>query len=139
LFFVHLWLQYSKNALNYKEKCRNTSNVFCDVSKIVVNSKILIVSGTPIRVIFSHTQHTHTESVHADPVKAACTLYYEPLAIPDIVNCTPMVLKVYSATWKRANENKWNSSHLIGCFGPISKTIMHNSQYLSPGWMTPGH
>ena len=23
LFFVQLWLQYSKNALNYKEKCRN--------------------------------------------------------------------------------------------------------------------
>jgi len=28
---------------------------FCDVSKIVVNSKILIVSGTPIRVIFQNS------------------------------------------------------------------------------------
>jgi len=27
---------------------------FCDVSKIVVNSKILIVSGAPIRVIFQN-------------------------------------------------------------------------------------
>ena len=29
--------------------------MFCDVSKIVVNSKILIVSGTPIRVIFQNS------------------------------------------------------------------------------------
>jgi len=55
LLFVHLWFQYSKNALNYKEKCRNIKNVFCDVSKIVVNSKILIVSGAPIRVIFQNS------------------------------------------------------------------------------------
>ena len=55
LFFVYAWFQYSKNALNYKEKYRNTQNVFCDVSKIVVNSKILIVLGTPIRVIFQNS------------------------------------------------------------------------------------
>ena len=28
---------------------------FCDVSKIVVNSKILIISGAPIRVIFQNS------------------------------------------------------------------------------------
>ena len=56
-FFVYLWFQYSKNALNYKKKkCRNTYlNVFCDVSKIVANSKILITSGAPIRVIFQNS------------------------------------------------------------------------------------
>ena len=27
---------------------------FCDVNKIVVNSKILIVSGAPIRLIFQN-------------------------------------------------------------------------------------
>jgi len=36
--------------------------VFCDVGKIVVNSKILIVSGMPIRVIF---QNLHC-STHPD-------------------------------------------------------------------------
>jgi len=46
---------YSKNALKYKKKCRNILNVLCDVSKIVVNSKIPIVSGTPIRVIFQNS------------------------------------------------------------------------------------
>ena len=34
--FVHLWFQYCKNALNSKEKFRN---MFCDVSKSVINSK----------------------------------------------------------------------------------------------------
>ena len=29
--------------------------MFCDVSKIVVNTKILIVSGAPIRVIFQNS------------------------------------------------------------------------------------
>ena len=54
-FFVNVWFQYSKNTLNYKEKCRNIENLFCDVSKVVVNSKILIVSGTPIRLIFRNS------------------------------------------------------------------------------------
>jgi len=28
LFFVYVWFQYSKNALNYKEKCRNSLMCF---------------------------------------------------------------------------------------------------------------
>ena len=44
-----------KNALNYKKKCEIFLKCFRDVSKIEVNSKILIISGTPIRVIFQNS------------------------------------------------------------------------------------
>ena len=47
---------------------------FCDVSKIVANSKILIISGAPIRVIFQNSvtyhddveAHDHTFSTTVD-------------------------------------------------------------------------
>jgi len=36
-------------------KCRNILNVLFDVTKIVVNSKIQIISGVPIRLIFQNS------------------------------------------------------------------------------------
>ena len=62
LLFVHLWFQYSKNALNYQKNVEIHKICFSDVRKPVANSKILIVSGAPIRVIFQNsvTYHTHT-------------------------------------------------------------------------------
>jgi len=42
-------------TLKYKKKCEIFLKCFCDVKKIVVNSKILIISGTPIRVIFQNS------------------------------------------------------------------------------------
>ena len=47
LLSVHLWFQYSKNALNCKESVEIFKICFCDVSNVTVNSKVLIVSGTP--------------------------------------------------------------------------------------------
>ena len=55
IFFLFI---YGSNAVKMLWITRKSVEIFkicfCDVSKIVVNSKILIISGTPIRVIFQN-------------------------------------------------------------------------------------
>jgi len=52
LLHIHLWFQLVKILWNTRKSVEIFKICFCDVSKIVVNSKVLIVSGKPIRVIF---------------------------------------------------------------------------------------
>jgi len=117
--------------LNYKKKCEIFLKCFCYVSKIVVNSKILIISVAPIRVIFQNSVTFVCLSFfrnHLNYVFLACTQLI--ISGKSVSQCASYSL-IFSPLHSIINKEQ-HEKHLCNQSGHYRKYKMLNRQSACP-------